>query len=293
MANVFIEETTLTAIGDAIRSKTGSEDLILPSDMPAAIEGISAGGDDRYDEGYADAVQAEYDRFWDAYQDNGNRTKYNHAFAGTGWTNEYIQPKYPLCPTSDIKITAYMMFRENTKATDISHLSPLYIKNAQYAFSLASNLQHLGKIVITYGAYQPFGGCTNLGVIDELTIKSGALSAYSSATNPWHNCPNLTYVKFVDSVLDQSINLSSSVNETTITLPADIIDADGTVIATAGHTITETGLLYNPTITTLIGSLKDFSETTTTMTLTLGDINKAELTEEDIATITQKGWTLA
>lgn len=34
----------LTAIGDAIRSKTGGTDLIPLVDMPAAIEGISGGG---------------------------------------------------------------------------------------------------------------------------------------------------------------------------------------------------------------------------------------------------------
>ena len=48
MAKVFIEETTLTAIGDAIREKTGGADLIAPGNMPAeimAIETGSGGGD--------------------------------------------------------------------------------------------------------------------------------------------------------------------------------------------------------------------------------------------------------
>lgn len=44
MANVLIEETTMTAIADAIRAKTGDTDLILPSDMPTQIESISSGG---------------------------------------------------------------------------------------------------------------------------------------------------------------------------------------------------------------------------------------------------------
>lgn len=39
----------LTAIGDAIRSKTGGTDLIPLVDMPAAIEGISGGGGGAYD----------------------------------------------------------------------------------------------------------------------------------------------------------------------------------------------------------------------------------------------------
>ena len=46
MANVLVEENSLTAIGNAIRGKTGSTDLILPGNMASAIEGISAGGVD-------------------------------------------------------------------------------------------------------------------------------------------------------------------------------------------------------------------------------------------------------
>ena len=44
MAKVFIEETTLTAIGDAIREKTGGSDLIAPGAMPAEIKSIVSGG---------------------------------------------------------------------------------------------------------------------------------------------------------------------------------------------------------------------------------------------------------
>ena len=43
MAKVFIEETTLTAIGDAIRSKTGKTALIDPANMSTEIAGIEAG----------------------------------------------------------------------------------------------------------------------------------------------------------------------------------------------------------------------------------------------------------
>lgn len=44
MAKVFIEETTLTAIGDAIRGKTGKTDLIDPANMSTEITNIPAGG---------------------------------------------------------------------------------------------------------------------------------------------------------------------------------------------------------------------------------------------------------
>lgn len=44
MAKGLIKRSTLTAIADAIRAKTGSADTILPADMAAMIEGIIAGG---------------------------------------------------------------------------------------------------------------------------------------------------------------------------------------------------------------------------------------------------------
>ena len=43
MGRVSIEESTLTAIGDAIRAKTGKTDMIPPLSMPAEIESIKGG----------------------------------------------------------------------------------------------------------------------------------------------------------------------------------------------------------------------------------------------------------
>ena len=47
-----------------------------------------------YNKGKADGRQAEYDRFWDIFQQNGNRTSYNYAFFGYTWTDEIFKPKY-------------------------------------------------------------------------------------------------------------------------------------------------------------------------------------------------------
>ena len=44
MSKVFIEETSLSAIGDAIRAKTGKSDLLSPAQMVTAIGSISGGG---------------------------------------------------------------------------------------------------------------------------------------------------------------------------------------------------------------------------------------------------------
>lgn len=44
--------------------------------------------------GYDVGLQTEYDRFWNTYQNNGERTSYGYAFGGNGWTDETFKPKY-------------------------------------------------------------------------------------------------------------------------------------------------------------------------------------------------------
>lgn len=44
MSEVLIQESTLSAIGNAIRSKTGDSNLMSPAEMVTAINGIEAGG---------------------------------------------------------------------------------------------------------------------------------------------------------------------------------------------------------------------------------------------------------
>lgn len=103
--------------------------------------------------------RAEYDRFWDDYQNNGNRADYTNGFGGC-WTAENFKPKYDLKP-----ITAYMMFRyiklggadfveylNNIGRTlDFSNCSQM-----QYTFS-GANIGRLGVIDITQTKGQTTG----------------------------------------------------------------------------------------------------------------------------------------
>ena len=46
MAKVYLEDSTLTAIGNAIREKAGNSNLLLPSEMASAITNLPSGGGD-------------------------------------------------------------------------------------------------------------------------------------------------------------------------------------------------------------------------------------------------------
>ena len=58
--------------------------------------------------------KAGNDAFWDAYQQNGNRTEYNYAFANYLWTKETFRPKYNIAPT-----VAHYMFQFNAIGGDL------------------------------------------------------------------------------------------------------------------------------------------------------------------------------
>ena len=73
----------LTSLADTFRSKLGTTRTINPQDFDSKVSEV-------YEKGVSD----EYDRFWDAYQDNGNRTDYRMAFCSTSWTEENFKPKY-------------------------------------------------------------------------------------------------------------------------------------------------------------------------------------------------------
>ena len=60
--------------------------------------------------------QAEYDRFWDAFQQDGNRTDYRQAFTGVGWTAEIFKPKYDMHVTN-----GYMMFMNSQMSVDLPY----------------------------------------------------------------------------------------------------------------------------------------------------------------------------
>ena len=80
---------------------------------------------------YAAGQKSEYDRFWDAFQQNGSLTNYTHAFAGTGWTAENLRPKYPVRPVGWIE----RMFFKNQVAEPLA--------NGEFDFSQAIDCRYM------------------------------------------------------------------------------------------------------------------------------------------------------
>ncbi len=109
MAIVTTDDKHYRDIAEALRIPVGATDKIKPEEMAERIgkvgeqlyhmgesTGYGIGYNDGKDEGVEEGAKAEYDRFWDAFQENGNRTNYRYAFYGSSWNDSAFTPKYPI-----------------------------------------------------------------------------------------------------------------------------------------------------------------------------------------------------
>lgn len=102
-------------------------------------DGRNDGWSEGYDEGHSVGQQAEYDRFWDAYQQNGDKTAYDSAFMYGHWTDDIYNPKYPL--KFEGSNGGRQVFSSFANLTDVK--VPIYAKNTRitYTFSNCANLK--------------------------------------------------------------------------------------------------------------------------------------------------------
>lgn len=195
---------------DAIREKTGSTDLIKSGDMAEKIMGISGGGDDgSYNEGFEDGKKAEYDVFWDIFQQNGERTWYWGAFTGPGWTDEIFKPKYPIIA----KGTCGYCFR-NSKITNVLYFEYLDTTVTQ-TFYDALNLKTIGCFKLTNGGNkftQVFANCKELENLTMEGVIGGNGFDVSASTKLTHD----SLMSIIRALKDFS-TLITFVNETTLT----------------------------------------------------------------------------
>lgn len=103
--------------------------------------------------------QAEYDMFWDSFQENGNKTTYNYAFANGGWDATTFKPKYDIKPKS----AQYMFYTFSTSDDKL--------------YDLKSRLDSLG-VKLDFSQCTAFNSCfayshsQNIGVVDTRSASS-------------------------------------------------------------------------------------------------------------------------
>lgn len=178
--------------------------------------GQSAGGDTdaAYQQGVTDGKQAEYDAFWDVFQDNGARTNYQqYGFAGYGFNMTNFFPKYDIRPTNVCQYLFYSWGAEGHSGSLAERLAQCNVvldtskvTSFNRSFAWCRRLDDIPPIDLTgitngidYCFYE-FNGTT----IQKLIVKEDL--AY---TNVFLNARNLTNITF-EGTIGQSINFQWS-----------------------------------------------------------------------------------
>lgn len=241
----------MTAIADAIRNKTGGVDPLTLDDMAENIPNV-------YDAGR----QAEYDKFWDAFQTKGNKKLYTYAFSGGCWTDDTFRPKY------DITI-------EGTNAT-------IGIFNYTGIVDLKGCLERQG-VKLDFSQYT--GGLGNPFTWANIEIL------------PDLDCSNATAVSFYYAYKLREVGTIKVRDDGQVSwnfegaTQIEIITIDGPL--GKSFNVSYCKKLTHDSLMSFVNALMDYSGSGTTYTMTMGTTNLAKLTDGEKAIATQKGWTLA
>lgn len=158
-------------IANAIREKTGTTEKIKPSEFASKIDDVYVAGQNAggggYDEGFEDGKAAEYDAFWDAFQNNGNRTNYYMAFPY--WEDACYNPKYPIVTASSGTV-ANMMF-DSAKITDTRVDIFVNCSTAASMFRVCKNLKTVKRLVLTENTTAFGNFATNCTALENLNVE--------------------------------------------------------------------------------------------------------------------------
>ncbi len=208
--------------------------------------------------------KAEYDSFWDIYQQNGNRQSYYTAFAGEGWTNDTFKPKYDIRPIG----TAMMLFVSSKIDGDLVEI--LDKQGVVLDTSMSTNLSNAFSVSLF----------TRIGVVDTRGV--------AALSQTWHAS---YYLETIDKVIlnnagTTSFNMTfSACNQLKNLLIEGVIGQNGfDVSASRG--------LSHDSIVSIINAL---STTTSGLAVTLSKtaVNNA-FSDTEWATLiaTKSNWTI-
>lgn len=223
-----------------------------------------SGGAGNIEEYIEQGRQAEWSEFWDEFQDNGNRTNYQHAFARDGWSDRIFKPKYNITALNPMQ-----MFWYNTRITNLKQL-----------------LIDTGVTLSTTGAttlLQMFqsSSITHIPIIDARTA-SNINYTFGSG------CKAVEIEKLI---VSETTPFTSTTFNNASYLETLIIEG---TIGVNGFNVQWSTKLSHESLMSIINALKDYSEDAsgTTWTVTLGPDNIAKLTSDELKIAENKGWVV-
>ena len=171
-------------------------------------------------ESFAEGQQAEYDRFWNDFQQNGKRTDYRNALGGISWNDENFRPKYDITIYNGYQTFAYTNIVDLAQTLENAGvtMSEYAITNAQYMFWLSTKINRVPVIRLVAGtsaastAYGIFDSCSNLKTVDKIILESDTQSSafWSYSFNGCRALENIVFEGVISSKIafSQSTKLS-------------------------------------------------------------------------------------
>jgi len=209
--------------------------------------------------GYESGKKAEYDAFWDAIQNFGNREIYYSCFCGKGWNNDSFKPKYDIVPT-----------------------------NANYLFDGCGEIDLIG-VLERSGVVMDFSKCTSFNYMlrNDAQIKHFPpidLSAASHFNDGFRYAPNLESCSFVNvkPVIQWSNSFANCTKLVDVTISGEI----GKAISFA-----QSSKLSTASVQSIIDALADLTGASA-QTLTFHTTVGGNMTQAQKDAISAKNWTL-
>lgn len=220
--------------------------------------GYAVGYGEGKEVGIAEGKQAEYDKFWDEYQQDGKRTAYVNGFT-VGFSDENFFPKYDIVAKS-----ANSMF-SSTRITDLKQRLidcgvSLDTSGAPQLYTSFNNttLTHIPEVGGTNvtNIQNCFNSSLILQSVDKLILSP---TANCSCTLAFNQLRSLVEIRFGENISPVDLNLQWSP-------------------------------LSHDSLMSLINALADKTGVSGTWSIVLGPNNIAKLTQEELDIMEGKGW---
>lgn len=177
-------------------------------------EGHDSGYTEGHEAGYTEGEEAQEQAFWDSYQDEGARERYDYAFAGKGWNSDTFKPKYDIKPTQ----ASYAFYGNQMQVVFADLIEDLGIEfsteNVTYATQMfrGSCFTELPKMDLRKlkSLNYMFAEMLYLTTFDEIMLSDTVATTLS---NVFFNCPLLEEIRFSGKIKDSiSFQMSESLS---------------------------------------------------------------------------------
>lgn len=221
-----------------------------------------------FDDVYEAGKKAEYDAFWDMFQNNGSRTTYTWTFGNANIVGE-LHPKYEIKPTGGIGQMCIYNY----------NLTTFY----NWGFPTSGVTTCLST----------FAGCNNfLGFVDENGDVIKGKSFFGSDVTDYRYCFQNNYkIEYIFIDVTSNAQLYTGAFQQCLELKELKIIGE---IKSSGFDVHWSTKLDLESLLGIINALEDKSGDTSgrSWVCTLGADNLAKLTDAEKAIATEKGWSL-